>query len=100
LHNVFNFQFPPCLFATTTSQGNLSYSGICHDIITWISQQFQMEWVSQFDISDATYTDFCCNLRLIYVPANHSEVIRFGIVSTLISQFTKQVKYHLFCITS
>ncbi|XP_046650518.1 glutamate receptor ionotropic, delta-2-like [Daphnia pulicaria] len=70
LHNVFNFQFPPCLFATTTSQGNLSYSGICHDIITWISQQFQME--------------------LIYVPANHSEVIRFGIVSTLISQFTKQ----------
>nr|CAH0110437.1 unnamed protein product [Daphnia galeata] len=65
-----DIQFPPCLYALNKSVGNFSYSGICHDIITWISQQFQME--------------------LIYVPVNDSDVIQHGIIPALIKQITKQ----------
>lgn len=39
----FAIQFSPCLSVTKTKSGNYSYSGICNDIVRWVSEHFQME---------------------------------------------------------
>ncbi|XP_057376140.1 ionotropic receptor 93a-like [Daphnia carinata] len=64
------FNYPPCLFAIKAPLGNHSlvpsFSGVCHDIATWISTHFRM--------------------KLIYVPTNTSDIVKHGLIPALIKQ--------------
>ncbi|KAI9553850.1 hypothetical protein GHT06_019119 [Daphnia sinensis] len=64
------FNYPPCLFATRAPLGNHSlvpsFSGVCHDIASWISKHFRM--------------------KLIYVPTNTSAIVKDGLIPALIRQ--------------
>ncbi|KZS21010.1 Uncharacterized protein APZ42_012161 [Daphnia magna] len=64
------FSFSPCLSVTKTKSGNYSYSGICNDIVRWVSEHFQME--------------------LVYVPASNEDRVKFGLVPSLIRQIRNE----------
>ncbi|XP_046450957.1 glutamate [NMDA] receptor subunit 1-like isoform X2 [Daphnia pulex] len=63
------FNFPPCLSIVKKPSGNVTYFGICHDIVSWIAEHFHMQ--------------------LIFVPTDDTDIVRHGIIPALISQIVK-----------
>ncbi|KAI9556993.1 hypothetical protein GHT06_016787 [Daphnia sinensis] len=68
------FDYPPCMSRMKMPSGNYSYFGICHDILTWMVSYYKM--------------------KLVYVPANATQIAKLGIVPALMEQLlNKEVDF-------